>query len=265
MDAGSPFISPDSTGNPELEEPPLLILARSISTRGYHDTVDKIALLIERGANPNVQDNVGDTCLHVILRCEHVRHHGSAEVKLPDLLMVFVTGGADVFSTNYYGETVSEAAVKSDCQHIWKQVLDDCGYNSEAVLDFSPIRSPRMNEQQEITLLSQRSQLSLKDYCRCRIPPSSSEELNSVWESDYYDSDRNIWHGNEEYYYQLQDHGGVNQINEQPRSKDSGDPTDGRQKIQFPVIDGNDFMDIYSVDDFGYVCEDRPKELWNSE
>jgi hypothetical protein len=39
-----------------------------------------------------------------------------AEEELPDILMVLVSGGADVSATNDYGDTVSRAALRSAIQ-----------------------------------------------------------------------------------------------------------------------------------------------------
>jgi ankyrin repeat protein len=70
MDAGKPFITLSSTSNAGLEEPPVLILARSIGNRD--GMAEKFALLIERGANYNVQDNEGDLCIHILMSSNHL-------------------------------------------------------------------------------------------------------------------------------------------------------------------------------------------------
>jgi ankyrin repeat protein len=253
MDVGKPFISANSTGNAELEEPPILILARSISNRD--DVADKFALLIERGAHPNVRDNEGDSCLHIIMSYNHLPERRSAEKELPDILMILVTGGADVFATNHHGDTVSHAALRSGYTYIWKQVLEDCGYNAEAVLSYSPIWTAGLNDQQEEALLSQRSKLSLKDYCQRRILLPRFEELDSDNEEDDYDSDATGWHESEEHFYRGYTDGdyGIDVAGQQ----DSGGPVNSRQEaLGGRTAAEEDYMSLFTYDDWGYVVED---------
>lgn len=254
MDAGKPFITPNSTGNAELEEPPILILARSASNRD--DIAEKFALLIERGADPNVRDNEGDSCLHILMSSKHLPERRFAEKELPDILMVLVTGGADVFATNDCGDTVSHAALRSGYTYIWKQVLRDCGYNAEAVLSYSPIWSAGLNDQQEEALLSQRSKLSLKDYRQHRIQLPRFEELSdSDIEEDGYESDATGWHESEEHYYQSYTGGDIGIGKAGPQ--DSG----GSMNSEYETSGGGtsveeDYMSLFTVDDWGYVIED---------
>jgi hypothetical protein len=253
MDVGKPFIGPNSTGNAGLEEPPILILARSISNRDV--VADKFALLIERGADPNVRDNEGYSCLHIIMSYEHLPERRLAEKELPDILMVLVTGGADVFATSHGGETVSHAAIRNGYTYIWKQVLKDCGYNSEAVLNYSPIWTAGLDDQQEEALLSQRPNLSLKDYCQRRMTLPRFQELDSDTEEDGYNSDATGWHESEEHYYQ--GYTGGDYGIEVAGSRGGR----GLVESEYEALGGGtdvdkDYMSLFTVDDWGYVIED---------
>jgi hypothetical protein len=255
MDAEIPFITPNSTGNVGLEEPPILILARSASNRD--NIAEKFALLIERGADPNVRDNEGDSCLHILMSSKHLPERHLAEKELPDILMVLVTGGADVFATNDYGDTVSDVAIRSGYRYIWKQVLGDCGYNAEAVLSYSPIWSTGLNDKEEEALLSQCSKLSLKDYRQRRIQLPRFEELMDGDAEEYgYESDMSGWHESGEQYYRSFTGSDIG-IGEAGPQDSSG----GSMNSKYETLGGGNTveegcMNLFIVDDWGCVIED---------
>jgi len=120
LDVGDPFINPNSTGNAELEEPPLLILAGWCWSDSCCDLAEKLLLLIERGANLHVRDALGRSCLHSVLRWGRPMDNSLSAGGLYDILMILVTGGATVSATTKQGQTVSDIARLFGYGNVWK-------------------------------------------------------------------------------------------------------------------------------------------------
>jgi hypothetical protein len=113
------------------------------------DVVDKAILLLNRKANISCRDDNGDTVLHTALRA--LRFHdfkskprASDQIQMRawdlsftaprDLLAVFITAGADVYTTNNAGKTPSMVAREHGREGEWIEALELCGYDFQEVL-----------------------------------------------------------------------------------------------------------------------------------
>ncbi|OAP55077.1 hypothetical protein AYL99_10777 [Fonsecaea erecta] len=116
----------------------LEILVTRLDEMYAFEIPSKIAFLISRGADPCFRDEHSETYLHRVLkraRRDHHRlmdenlvtstHHG----ELKDILVLFVTAGANVCAVNDRGESVSDVAIKSGFRLEWEETLEECGYN----------------------------------------------------------------------------------------------------------------------------------------
>jgi hypothetical protein len=166
------------------------------------DVVDKAILLLNRKADISCREENGDTVLHTLLKCRRLyereskteaRRYGRLQIwrlsfkAAKDLLMVFITAGADVYATNNDGETPSMAASEYGREDEWIEALELCGYESEEVLT-SCIHRP--------TREHQTSKLSFQEYCQqrqqqqqhpCRFEQVHSEDIDN--DSQYDDED----------------------------------------------------------------------------
>lgn len=142
LNLGAPFISPNSTGGDQLH--PLLFLAKAhpkfFGARVFYEVPDKFALLLTRGANVNVRGPNGSNCLHLIMRTNLDRLkkwsgwlEPTYHSELRDILILLITAGADVDAVNNYNVSVSDIALRYNHENLWKDVLDFCGYDAEAV------------------------------------------------------------------------------------------------------------------------------------
>ncbi|KAH6671097.1 ankyrin repeat-containing domain protein [Halenospora varia] len=204
VDFGEPFISLNGIYNCFWGKcSALTILAHGC---GYIfgeaiDVVDKAILLLNRKADISCRDENGDTVLHTLLKCQRryesqskteARRCGRLQIwdlsfKAPkDLLMVFITAGADVYATNDDGETPFMVASKYGREDEWIEALELCGYESEEVLT-SCIHHP--------TREHQTSKLSFQKYCQQRQQRQNSGRFEQVQSDDidndsqYYDED----------------------------------------------------------------------------
>ena len=172
---GNPFITSNSTGNSELEYPPILILAASCyEDVGFYDTADKFVLLIQRSADIHACDADGKNCLHILMENGGPTHRE----QMYDVLMVLLTAGADVFATTKCGRTVSYFARKHGYGDLWRQVLEECGYDTRPLLVFSRYHFSLYALHEE-ACPRQRCKLSFEEYCRRRSLSSRFEELDS--------------------------------------------------------------------------------------
>lgn len=152
--------------------------------------VDKAILLLNRKADISCRDKIGDTVLHILLKCERSNERFPKPQKRPytwglsfkapkDLLMVFITAGADVYATNNEGKTPSRVALEYRREDEWIEALMLCGYDFEEVIACSIHHSTRGH---------QTSKLSFQEYCQqrqYRQHISPDEEI----ENGYMDSD----------------------------------------------------------------------------
>lgn len=98
-----------------------------------------------------------------------------------DILMVFITAGADVYATNDVGETPSMIACDYGREEEWTEALTLCGYDPEEVLAQS---DPDLYD---CTRPRQKSRLSFEEYCQKRKEKNQFEEVET--DDDNIDSD----------------------------------------------------------------------------
>jgi hypothetical protein len=198
LDLGEPFISPnvnykDVRG---YECSPLITLARSCaySLVGIIHIVEKAILLLQRKADILCRDYNGDTVLHAVLKCKrlgegderrrYLKHVGqswkwcAALQASKDLLMVFITAGANLYATNDEGKTPSMVASDSHRDNEWIEVLTACGFDANEVLAQSD------PEIYGCTREYQMSKLSFEEYCRQR-PEQSPEYWQKYWQEHH--------------------------------------------------------------------------------
>ena len=105
----------------------------------YDDYTERIKLLLRRGASPTIQDNWGDTCLHLCLR-------ELPEKVCLESMIILITGGADVHAVNNAGKSVTELAYQTpqggdrlfgkfrkilrNRGLLWERALEACGYDA---------------------------------------------------------------------------------------------------------------------------------------
>jgi hypothetical protein len=131
--------------------------------------------LLNRKANISCRDENGDTVLHTTLRSPRLhdfvsKHRAGYEERIQawdlsftaprDLLAVFITAGADVYTTNNAGKTPSMVALEYGRKGEWIEGLELCGYDVEEVLT-SCVHHP--------TRVHQTAKLSFHEYCEQRL------------------------------------------------------------------------------------------------
>lgn len=175
INLGDPLISPNSPVNSYVRTvaSPLILIAASCGKTASNTVqlVDKAILLLKRNADISCRDRNGDTVLHLVLRCprHHERNRMSPEgefyislTELNELLMVFITAGADVCAINDEGETPSKIAQDYGWKDEWTKALTLCGYDSEDVFARS---GPTFHDS---THIPQISVLSFEEFCQNR-------------------------------------------------------------------------------------------------
>jgi hypothetical protein len=134
-------------------------------------TVDKAILLLKRKADISCRDHNGNTVLHTLLECP--RPYEDSRLLPEDrfylsltepkqLLMAFITAGADVYAINNRGETPSMIAWDFGREDEWTEALTLCGYDSEEVFAQS---DPALHD---CTRIPQSSKLSFEEFCQVR-------------------------------------------------------------------------------------------------
>jgi hypothetical protein len=165
--------------------------------------VDKAILLLNRKADISCRDENGDTVLHTLFKSGRLHERMSKiqarrlgdlqtwdlSFKAPkDLLMVFITAGADVYATNDDGETPSMVALEYGREDEWIEALELCGYESEEVLRLRCYIHNTTHEHQT-------SKLSFQEYCQQRQPQRHYSRFEEVQvddtdaDSECYDED----------------------------------------------------------------------------
>lgn len=154
----------------DVDLSPLHILA----TLCRHSTsfTEKAILLLNRKANISCRNPDGYTVLHRLLvqyRPNKMAGQGTdhwfyKRYRLSlgtceDLLMVFITAGADVYAADNEGTTPSMVAAVSGHMEVWNESLLRCGYDPVEVLASCPHHPTR---------LRQTSKLSFQEYCEQR-------------------------------------------------------------------------------------------------
>ena len=176
INLGGPFINPIMAFNhvQEVDASPLAELAKSCgySNLTSFQAADKAILLIKWKADITHRDQYGDTVLHSLLACQQINQRDDWEFNdfelnhslrsQRDLLMLFITAGADVYATNNRGKTPSMTARRCGREKRWIKALMQCGY------DYSEVISAGSDGEQHHTRIRQRSKLSFEEYCQRR-------------------------------------------------------------------------------------------------
>ncbi|RDL34706.1 uncharacterized protein BP5553_07834 [Venustampulla echinocandica] len=234
LDLGAPFISLNSTYKDfRGDESCGLIYVAMFS--GYDasiaiDIVDKAVLLLQRKADILCRDYNGDTVLHtaiiynplheMMLKERAIQGGLSRERKaclteLKDLLIVFITAGADIYAVNDDGKTPSMVARDSERLDEWTEALELCGYDIHQVLAHSDLNH------RDCTHEHQKSKLTFEEYCRQRKENTRFEEVDTDDEdgeetdgdSDEVDIDDEDEGGDSDSYREF-DHGGRGSVAE---------------------------------------------------
>jgi hypothetical protein len=169
--------------------------------------VEKAILFLNRKADISCRDEYGDTVLHTLLKCERY-HDNVSKSQVPrlqlwhfsfkapkDLLMVFITAGADVYATNNAGETPSKVASEYGREDEWIEALELCGYESEEVLTSCIHRPSREN---------QTSKLSFKEYCQQRQRRQQRQYPSRFDQVQSEDTDNDSQYDDEDDYEEVQ-------------------------------------------------------------
>lgn len=118
-----------------------------LACEGGYFTVEKLALLLQRGASVHDRDRYGNTCLHLCqsLIGNRIKINRGKLSEIRDALIYLIQQGADIFAKNLGGESVSYT-VYNDVdlpdkwhrrirEHVWECALANCGYG---IYDFRP-------------------------------------------------------------------------------------------------------------------------------
>ena len=157
---GIPFVSPniEVLDGLDIKRSALSYLAKKC---GYMDSlmiqlVDKAILLLKAKASIAYRDAAGDTVLHTLLSCHRAHrgnytmghnfyHHGHGDrytlarqfylslTEPKQLLIIFLSAGADVYAKNQDGETPSSVATNNGHEDEWNEALMECGYDQEEI------------------------------------------------------------------------------------------------------------------------------------
>ena len=200
MNLGEPFISLETTGdhNP-AETTPLLLLAY-YHTSPFIESVqipDKIALLLNRGANVNSRNSRGETCLHLVCsgNSHHEHHCLCAWLASPcrfqrylpetrDILIMMISAGADVCAMDEEDRSVSDVAIGSENLTLWTEALEYCGVDIKGVLkrrNVNSAYSTALGSQYNEPPMSVRSKISLAEYLEQRRGFRGSEYEDWKW------------------------------------------------------------------------------------
>ncbi|KAF2806383.1 ankyrin [Mytilinidion resinicola] len=137
-----PFIDLNPTSYEDTN--PLFRLAENCSA-GFDAT--RFKFLLDAGSNIHARDVGGRTCLHIAIR--HVK--ASRTEREYAALILLIQSGADVFSTDYLGNSISHSAYTctSDSRRkgyrgdLWDAVLSYCGYDISAIRKGYPRKTPQ--------------------------------------------------------------------------------------------------------------------------
>ena len=158
---GGPCISLNGTFNNAwgIERVPLCILADGCGygSSSVGQIVDKAILLLKWKADISCRDPDGDTVLHTLLKCERGKMTYLSLTEPKQLLIVFISAGADVYAINSEGESPSDLARQYDHEDEWTEALMLCGYDVHEVV-----------AQPDATRMRQTSKLSFEECCQNR-------------------------------------------------------------------------------------------------
>jgi hypothetical protein len=107
----------------------------------------KVCNLLDRGASTSATDDNGESCLHLLLSYDYQGDKywdffgdGDDKYYLEGALIELINAGADVHAVNHQGKTVSDVAREYNNGEFWKAALEECGYNADEVMSWSPDR-----------------------------------------------------------------------------------------------------------------------------
>ena len=144
---------------------------------------DKIALVLNRGANAKARNHQGETCLHLDFSghkhfegdCSYLTNklkiHYARETK--DILILMMSAGADVCAVDERDISVSDAAIRSGQEILWTEALKYCGIHIKDVLarpNADPARSTALSSQYNESPWYVTSNVSLTEYLERQIP-----------------------------------------------------------------------------------------------
>jgi hypothetical protein len=136
LDKGEPFVNANTEWRKEGS--PLLFATCDtwINIIYPYNMNEKIYLLLDRGAEVRVRDGYGWNCLHQIFISLRFRNDvvSPCWVQIKDALMCLVTAGADVYACDISGRSVSETACEAACEELWIEVLAECGYDPDPII-----------------------------------------------------------------------------------------------------------------------------------
>jgi hypothetical protein len=136
LDKGEPFVNANTEWGKGRS--PLLLAACFpwLGSDFDYDMNEKIYLLLGRGAEVRVRDEYGRNCLHWIFSSLRIRSIDVpfCWVQIKDALMCLVTAGADVYACDISGRSVSETACEAACEGLWIEVLAECGYDPDPII-----------------------------------------------------------------------------------------------------------------------------------
>ena len=155
---------------------------------GSPQVSDKIALLLRRGANVKVTGFLAETCLHLVLTehdhkdpcwCDRKALVWRHLRRTKDIVILWITAGADVSAIDRKGRSVSDEAIHSGQQTLWTEALKYCG------IDIRDVHTRRnVNHAYSTALSSEYSQpsrsvtskISLEEYLERRKAPRVPKE-----------------------------------------------------------------------------------------
>jgi hypothetical protein len=97
---------------------------------GCYQSPESVAFLLRRGANVHARDELGDTCLHIVLK----KLHRMETLGSLDVLVLLIRNGADTHAENFIGQTVADIADErnslcSSPGDVWDRALHATGNN----------------------------------------------------------------------------------------------------------------------------------------
>jgi hypothetical protein len=142
--------------------------------------VEKAILLIKRGADIGIHGDHGNTVLHFLLASNIMKSLGMWSgyrqifCELQEVLKVFITAGADIYTPNAHGDTPTAIALESGLTDIWIKALEYCGVDSKAVIAQSQDPDPEF--------VHQYSKVTFGEYCQRR--EAGLDRFEEIQDSD---------------------------------------------------------------------------------
>jgi len=235
--------------------------------------VEKAILLLKWRVDISCRLPDGDTVLHTILKCDRFHERLPRKQRRLDadrcrlsrtepreLLIAFITAGADVYARNEAGHTPSITARACGREKEWLEALEFCGYDSKEVM------KQLSHNCEERTRLPQTSKLSFEEYCqqrekrkkmkeKCRFEEVESEEEDEYSdEGEDSDEEEDSDEGEDSDEEEDSDEGEDSDEEEESDEEDDSDEED----------EGAEHMECDSEESFAAVLENMDCENSNS-